>query len=175
MELLKRDRRRIIGCSRATPLLTTCSRKPTPIRRFGLCRPGRCDIILAAASENTRQSNHENEALQHCAGFVLTNFHSSNILPSSVTNNVTATPIPLSFRITPNKQHSRRLGIGLKPTPKSGLPRDFAGVFIGRSAFCCTAHLMSGEEPKSALSVLELGELYRHRSVSSAIRRFAAG
>jgi hypothetical protein len=34
---------------------------------------------------------------------------------------------------------------------------------------------MSREEPKSALFVLELGELYRHRSVSSAVWQFVTG
>jgi len=46
-----------------------------------------------------------------------------------------------------------------------------AGVFIDRSAVCKTDS-MSGEEPKSALFVLGLGELYRHHSVSPAVRQF---
>jgi hypothetical protein len=60
------------------------------------------------------------------------------------------------------------------PGSEKQTSRD-VGVFIGRSAFGWTAHSMSREEPKSALFVLELGELYRHRSVSSAIRQFVTG
>ena len=58
--------------------------------------------------------------------------------------------------------------------PRSGLLGMWACLST-EVLFCRTADPMSREEPESALFVLELVELYRHRSVSSVIRRFVTG